>query len=48
VVEFYKSLQDEKLSKAQALQRAQKKLLAERVFQHLIHWAPFLMIGNWL
>ena len=48
VIEFYKQLQNPALSKAQALQNAQKKLAAQRNFRHPAFWAPFLLIGNWL
>jgi CHAT domain-containing protein len=46
--EFYNQLRSSQLSKAQALQNAQKKLLEQKVFNHPIFWAPFLLIGNWL
>ena len=36
------------LSKAQALQAAQKKLLAQFRSSHPCYWAPYLIIGNWL
>jgi CHAT domain-containing protein len=35
-------------SKAQALQAAQKKLLAQDRYAHPCYWAPYLIIGNWL
>ncbi len=35
-------------SKAQALQTAQKKLLAQPRYSHPCYWAPYLLIGNWL
>jgi CHAT domain-containing protein len=35
-------------SKAQALQAAQKKLLAQERYSHPCYWAPYLIIGNWL
>ncbi|MCP4699614.1 MAG: CHAT domain-containing protein [Gammaproteobacteria bacterium] len=47
-IEFYRQLQNPDLSKAQALQNAQKKLLAQRMFRHPAYWSPFLLIGNWL
>lgn len=46
--EFYNQLQTPSISKVQALQNAQKKLLSQKVFNHPIFWAPFLLIGNWL
>lgn len=45
---FYEQLQDPALSKAQALQQAQLKLMAVDQFRHPAFWAPFLLIGNWL
>jgi len=48
IAEFYKQLQSPALSKAQALQNAQKKLASQKKFRHPAYWAPFLLIGNWL
>jgi len=48
IAEFYRQLKNPALSKAQALQNAQKKLAAQRKFRHPAYWAPFLLIGNWL
>ena len=48
VSEFYRELRDPKLSKAQALQHAQQKLLADRVYEHPAYWSPFLLLNNWL
>jgi len=48
VGEFYQQLQNPELSKAQALQNAQRKLAKQRRFRHPAYWAPFLLIGNWL
>jgi CHAT domain-containing protein len=36
------------LSRGRALQRAQRKLLADPRFSHPGYWAPFLLIGSWL
>ncbi|MDD2815929.1 MAG: CHAT domain-containing protein [Thiotrichaceae bacterium] len=46
--EFYRQLQQEHVSKAKALQNAQKRLLAQPRYQHPAFWSPFLLIGNWL
>ena len=47
--EFYATLrQDKTLSKAQALRKAQRSLLASEGFRHPCYWAPYLIIGNWL
>lgn len=49
VGDFYETLKSEPdLTKAQALQSAQRKLLAESRHQHPCYWAPYLIIGNWL
>jgi CHAT domain-containing protein len=45
---YQRLLKNPELSKAQALQEAQKNLFAQRNFRHPAHWAPFLLIGNWL
>jgi CHAT domain-containing protein len=47
--EFYQQLvNNPDFSKAQALQAAQKKLIAQKKFRHPAYWSPFLLIGNWL
>ncbi len=48
VTEFYRQLTDLSLSKAEALRRAQLKLVNDTRFQHPAFWSPFLLIGNWL
>ncbi|KPJ91478.1 MAG: hypothetical protein AMJ53_11580 [Gammaproteobacteria bacterium SG8_11] len=48
VTEFYRQLQDKDISKAQALQRAQTKLMQNVRYRHPGYWSPFLLIGNWL
>jgi CHAT domain-containing protein len=48
VSEFYRQLRDPAQSKAQALQHAQQKLLADRVYEHPAYWSPFLLLNNWL
>lgn len=48
VVDFYRGLKAGELSKAHALQAAQRKLAASQRFSHPAYWAPFLLIGNWL
>ena len=49
MTEFYHQyFQNPNLTKAQALQIAQKKLIATEEFNHPSQWAPFLIIGNWL
>ncbi len=47
--EFYEGLRRASgVSKAQALQRAQIKLLQDPRYEHAGYWSPYLMIGNWL
>ena len=48
VSEFYRQLRNPTQSKAQALQKAQQKLLADRVYEHPAYWSPFLLLNNWL
>ena len=48
VGEFYRQLRDSSLSKAQALQQAQMKVLETPEYQHPNYWSPFLLINNWL
>ena len=46
--QFYKQLQSQKITKAKALQLAQKKLIENSAYDHPFHWAAFILIGNWL
>lgn len=48
ITEFYSQLKRGGVSRAGALQNAQRKLISQRSFQHPAYWAPFLLIGNWL
>lgn len=48
VGDFYRSLGDAGVNKAQALQAAQRQLLADARYRHPAYWSPFLLIGNWL
>lgn len=48
VHDFYAALQDPALTKAQALQRAQRTMLQDLRYRHPGYWSPFLLIGNWL
>jgi CHAT domain-containing protein len=49
VTDFYTQLhRSPKLNKAQALQTAQRHLLADPRYEHPCYWAPYLLIGNWL
>ena len=49
ISDFYADLRDHpEVSKAQALQHAQEKLMRTDRFRHPCYWSPFLVIGNWL
>jgi CHAT domain-containing protein len=48
VVNFHRGVQSGKLSKAHALQEAQRVLAADPRYAHPAYWAPFLLVGNWL
>jgi len=55
VKEFYTNLSSPGVSKAQALQAAQRKLIEAKKdkeiknkYDHPYYWAPFILIGNWL
>lgn len=47
MVEFYGLLTKQRLSKAQALQRAQVDLIRNPAYQHPFYWAPFILVGSW-
>jgi len=46
--EFYRQVRIPNISKAKALQNAQKMLIRRPPYQSPFYWAPFLLIGNWL
>ncbi|MFZ2446245.1 MAG: CHAT domain-containing protein [Syntrophobacteraceae bacterium] len=48
VLEFYKELKNPAVTKAEALQAAQLKLMDDARYRHPYYWSPFLLIGNWL
>jgi CHAT domain-containing protein len=48
VLEFYRQLQSPLVSRAQALRRAQLKILGTPPYEHPGYWSPFLLINNWL
>jgi CHAT domain-containing protein len=48
VSEFYAQLAEPGLSRAQALQRAQVKLLGMHHYRHPGYWSAFLLISSWL
>jgi len=45
---FYQQLTNPNITKAQALQIAQRKLIQKDRFWHPAYWAAFTLIGNWL
>jgi len=46
IADFYHHLLETGLSKAKALQSAQKNLIGQPRYWHPAYWAPFLLIGN--
>ncbi|MEL6604633.1 MAG: CHAT domain-containing protein [Cyanobacteria bacterium J06614_10] len=48
VSEFYQELTNAQLSKAEALRRAQVKILKTPKYSHPYYWSAFVLIGNWL
>jgi len=48
VARFYRELLLERVSRAEALRRAQRELLAQPAYRHPAYWAPFILIGSWL
>ena len=44
---FYANLLEPGVNKAEALQRAQRSLMADKATVQPYYWAPFLLIGNW-
>jgi CHAT domain-containing protein len=48
IVNFYEGLRSGTISKAHALQAAQRALASDPRYAHPAYWAPFLLIGNWL
>jgi len=46
--EFYRHVGQPGVTKAKALQLAQKSLLANPQYEHPRYWATYVLIGNWL
>ncbi|MFN6463915.1 MAG: CHAT domain-containing protein [Nostoc sp. DedVER02] len=44
--QFYQELENNKVTKAEALRRAQLKLLTD--YEIPYSWAPYILVGNWL
>ena len=45
--EFYSNLRDPRVGKAEAMRRAQEKLMNDPQFAHPFFWAPFIVVGSW-
>lgn len=46
--EFYRKLTAGAISKAEALRQTQLSMLKNPDYRHPIHWAPYVLVGNWL
>lgn len=46
--QFYQELANKKLTKAEALRRAQLALLQSSKYKRPMYWAPYVLLGNWL
>ena len=44
---FYRALVENGTSRAGALQRAQRELIADPVYRHPAYWSPFVLVGSW-
>ncbi|MEO6393109.1 MAG: CHAT domain-containing protein [Pyrinomonadaceae bacterium] len=44
---FYQIRETDGLTKAEALQRSQVRLLQSKTFSHPFYWSAFVIIGNW-
>jgi len=47
IEDFYVQLQQPNVTKAEALQKAQLKAIANLEYSHPAVWSPFILIGNW-
>jgi CHAT domain-containing protein/lipopolysaccharide biosynthesis regulator YciM len=48
IEEFYTQLRQPNITKAEALQKAQLKMIANQDYSHPALWSPFILIGSWL
>ncbi|MEM7714076.1 MAG: CHAT domain-containing protein [Cyanobacteria bacterium P01_A01_bin.68] len=48
MAEFYKQLNKQGISKAEALRQTQLTFLKDKDFKHPFFWAPFILVGNWI
>ncbi|MBG1245260.1 CHAT domain-containing protein [Nostoc sp. NZL] len=46
--QFYKELATKQVTKAEALRQAQLSLLKDPDYRHPLHWASYVLLGNWL
>jgi len=46
--ELYRALREPGTSRAEALRRAQRTLLADRRYRHPFYWSAFLLLNSWL
>ncbi|NER94219.1 MAG: CHAT domain-containing protein [Symploca sp. SIO1B1] len=46
--QFYQNLGQPEVSRAEALQQAQKAMLQDPQFQSPLFWAPYVLVGSWL
>jgi CHAT domain-containing protein len=45
--DLYQNIASNQFSKAEALSRAQRSLLQNSKYQSPVHWAAFVLVGNW-
>ena len=45
---FYAALSQPGMTKSEALRQTQLKLLKDPDYRHPFHWAPYVLVGNWL
>jgi CHAT domain-containing protein/tetratricopeptide (TPR) repeat protein len=45
---FYKNLSQPGITKAEALRQTQLRFLKDRDYRHPLHWAAYVLVGNWL
>ena len=45
---FYQELASTKVTRAEALRRAQLTLLQNPQYKHPVYWAAYVLVGNWL
>jgi CHAT domain-containing protein len=46
--QFYRNLIKNKLSKTEALRKAQLTLMSDEKYAHPFYWAPFVLFGDWM